>query len=132
MKGFLSMVLLAGSLVLATSGCSSGDEGDAAAARLMAACPMTVQVADREGQTPRTLIEPARVVSLRPAKGQGGEDIVMVTLDDEGARRMASYTKRNIGSYLAVLCGDREMSVAKVMSTFSREFQFTLPDEPAP
>ena len=106
-------------------------DDDAVAAQLMAACPMSIRVAETNTKAEgRLIIKPKHVATLQPAKARWtGEIAVLVTLTAEGEKRMLRFTSKNVGETVVVFCGDNEISRALITAPFTNKFRVNLPDK---
>ena len=131
MKFILRMVPVVALLTAGVIAHSAPTEDDPAAVQLMAACPMSVRVAEANDKPDgRFIIKPEHVATLQLANARWkGEVAVLVTLTAEGEKRMLKYTSKNVGETIIVFCGDNEISRAIISAPFANKFRVNLPDK---
>ena len=95
------------------------------------ACPLYVRAVDSDGALlPYPFIRPQHVASMLKAKPlYKGENAILVTLTDVGAKRMHDHTASSVGSKMAVFCGEDEMNRPIILGPVSTSFRVFISDE---
>lgn len=114
--------------------CSANNEHPISVAQatitLTDACPLYVRAVDGNGTlAPYPFIRPEHVASMQRAKPlYEGENALLVTLTDAGAKRMHDQTANSIGSKMAVFCGETEMNRPVIVGPVSTSFRVFISD----
>lgn len=79
-----------------------------------------------EGLAEEPLIAPEDVVAIEQLEDPvTGEPVWDVEVTDEAAERVYSYSKANIGKYLATFCGERRINRPMIRAPFKGRFRIS-------
>ena len=118
-------------LCLLTLGCR--EEGPSTSQRvsvdLAKECPLSARALDaRRKVASWSIFGPEHVTSMVPAAPlYEGEIAVLVTLSQDGRRRMLRYTKQHVKGSIVFLCGENEISSVYITAPVEEAFRVSIP-----
>jgi hypothetical protein len=128
----MTRLLLPVVIIAGLSCCSKASDHSASTSKidLREACPIYLRHVASDGSLdPFPFVRPEHIASINPTKPwYEGEAAMWVELTDAGAERMYRETKGEVGSRIAIFCGEKEIERAVLRAPIQKGFRFALPD----